>query len=97
MPILTHFFPSATDDRIEKISVLLDQVYAVLSANGIAVPTLSPTIYPTDKNLDPLALDDLLRLAVIALAHLATCDPRIARELPRKLIQEIRSELVDCT
>ncbi|HSE35321.1 MAG TPA: hypothetical protein VLB83_04330 [Candidatus Paceibacterota bacterium] len=97
MPILTHFFPSATDDRIEKISVLLDQAYAALSAKGIAIPTRSSTIYPTDEKLNPQALADLLRLSVIAVAHLTACDPRIARELPRKLIQEIRSELVDCT
>lgn len=96
MTIVAHFFPNATDDRLEKIAKLFDQAYAVLSANGISIPSSAPSIYPSGKHLPPEAVNDIISLAMIAVARLATEDPRVAGELPPQLVRDLRSEYIDC-
>ena len=100
MTITQQFFPNATDDRMTKIADHLNDAYDICIAKGYVPPVSLRTIILDNKGQYfgkyPSAADDLSLLSVIAVAHLLTSDPRFGQVLSRKILQDIRSLIVDC-
>lgn len=100
MTITQQFFPNATDDRLTKLSDCLKVAYGEFIAQGCVLPVPLQTIILDDKGqyagTYPDVADDLSRVGLIAIAHLLTSDSRFGQVLSRKILQDIRSLVVDC-
>lgn len=100
MTITQQFFPNATDDRLTKLADCLKVAYGEFIAKGCVLPVPLQTIVLDDKGqyagTYPDVADDLSRVGLIAIAHLLTSDSRFGQVLSRKILQDIRSLVVDC-